>query len=421
MKRKYLQLGSILIAVVILLGSMGSALAAGTETTKKIEPGTTFTYTLYFDALEDAYASAQFNITISNKNNLEIQDTDTEDEGIDGITFTNEVIGGGKASSAMSDGRVTGYQVVYQTGFYSAGSKLENLENQFKQAMPVCTITFVYHGSEETTVTFDNLKVVCFTGEVDGDNVPVVDEKTFSDSEWSRTIKVSVPASDNDDGTSGDTNNGGTNGGGTSNNGTSDNNDGGDDDQGILGEKTIDFNDVQEGDWFYDAVEYAVDAGLFNGTSETTFDPNTPMTRAMFVTILYRLAGSPAVSGTNTFGDVASGEWYTDAVLWASENGVVTGYDSTTFGTNDIMTREQLVTMLYRYAEGRGYDVGQSGNLQAFTDASSISSYALEALQWAYAADIIHGRTATTLVPQGSATRAECAKLMMDFMENFVL
>ena len=403
MKRKYYRFVSLLAAVMLTLGSMSGALAVSGSTAQEVAPGTTtFTYTLEIDPIVEEYASAQFDITIGNDDKSGLD--------IDSITFSNDFR---TASQVTSSKAINGFEIEYQTGFISTANQFENTTTK-----PMCTITFSYTGSSAATVTFDNLKVWRLT-DAGGGNLSI-DEDAITG--WSRLLTVTRGDElASPGGTSGDTNNGGTNGGGTSNNGTSDNNDGGDDDQGILGEKTIDFNDVQEGDWFYDAVEYAVDAGLFNGTSETTFDPNTPMTRAMFVTILYRLAGSPAVSGTNTFGDVASGEWYTDAVLWASENGVVTGYDSTTFGTNDIMTREQLVTMLYRYAEGRGYDVGQSGNLQAFTDASSISSYALEALQWAYAADIIHGRTATTLVPQGSATRAECAKLMMDFMENFVL
>jgi hypothetical protein len=180
------------------------------------------------------------------------------------------------------------------------------------------------------------------------------------------------------------------------------------------------FTDVKTGDWFYDAVRYAVEKELFNGTSETTFAPNADMTRAMLVTVLHRLEGRPAVTGTNSFSDVKSGEWYTDAVIWATANGIVGGYGNDLFGTDDPITREQMATMLLRYAEYKKYDTAKANDLAVFTDANGIASYALDAMKWANAEGLITGRTATTLAPTGTATRAEVATILMRFAENVV-
>ena len=176
------------------------------------------------------------------------------------------------------------------------------------------------------------------------------------------------------------------------------------------------FTDVKETDWFYDAVAYAYTNGLFNGTSNTTFSPNDSMTRAMLATVLYRMADEPAGVGENApFTDVVMDSWYTDAVAWANENGIVSGYGNGLFGGNDSITREQLVVMLYRYAKFMKHDTAAAGDLSAFTDAGDASDWAVEALRWAYAEGLITGRTATTIVPQGTATRAEVATLLMRF------
>lgn len=125
----------------------------------------------------------------------------------------------------------------------------------------------------------------------------------------------------------------------------------------------INFTDVKESDWFYEAVKFAVENGLFKGTTETTFSPGQPMTRAMLVTVLHRLEGSPAVTGANNFTDVKNGEWYTNAVIWANANDIVSGYGNGLFGTNDPITREQMAAILYRYAGYKGYDVTAAANL----------------------------------------------------------
>lgn len=177
------------------------------------------------------------------------------------------------------------------------------------------------------------------------------------------------------------------------------------------------FTDVKEADWFYEAVQYVYEKGMMNGTGSTTFDPNGTTSRGMIVTILHRLEGTPSAAGT-AFTDVPAGQWYTDAVAWASANNIVGGYGDGTFGPNDPITREQMAAILYRYARYKGYDVSQSADLSKYTDAGQVSSYAKPALSWANAEGLINGVTQTTLVPQGNATRAQVATILMRFCEN---
>ena len=181
------------------------------------------------------------------------------------------------------------------------------------------------------------------------------------------------------------------------------------------------FTDVKEKDWFYEAVKYVVQKGLFAGTSETTFEPNLTMTRSMRVTVLYRLAGSPEVEGSSKFADVAPDAYYTDAVIWASQNGIVSGYDNGLFGTTDPISREQLATILYRYAQHMKYDVSLVKGLNDYTDSNQVSSYAVRAMQWAVANGIINGTSSTTLSPEGRATRSQAAVLLLRFDEKIAV
>ena len=180
------------------------------------------------------------------------------------------------------------------------------------------------------------------------------------------------------------------------------------------------FTDVTTDDWFYQAVEFAASNGLFGGMTDTTFGPNAAMTRAMLVTVLYRLEEEPDVTADNLFTDVADDEWYTDAVIWASENKIVGGYGGGLFGANDSITREQMATILYNYANYKDYDVTASADISAYTDADGISTWAESAMQWASAEELINGVTDTTLEPNGSATRAQVATIFMRFVENLV-
>ena len=177
------------------------------------------------------------------------------------------------------------------------------------------------------------------------------------------------------------------------------------------------FTDVDENDWFYDEVVYVYENGLMNGVENNQFAPNTATNRAMLATILYRLAGEPAVSGDLPFTDVESGTWYTDAVLWAAQNGIVNGLGENTFAPMNTLTREQLVTMLYRYAEAAGYDVSAAADLSGYPDAGKVQPYAQEAMSWAVAEGIVEGMDGN-LNPAGSATRAQIATILMRFCEG---
>ena len=156
---------------------------------------------------------------------------------------------------------------------------------------------------------------------------------------------------------------------------------------------------------------------MMDGIGNNLFSPNGTTTRAMIVTILHRLENQPA-SGSSTFTDVPANQWYTNAVAWAAANGIVDGYGDGRFGPNDTITREQMAAILYRYAQFKGYDVSNTGNLSGYTDAAQVSEWARTAMGWANAQGLITGNTATTLNPTGSATRAEVATILMRFVEN---
>ena len=179
------------------------------------------------------------------------------------------------------------------------------------------------------------------------------------------------------------------------------------------------FTDVKSGDWFYDAVKYAYENGLMNGTSETIFAPNGTMNRAMIVTVLYRLEKSPAVTAAAKFTDVPAGQWYSDAVAWAAANNIVNGYDETTFGPLNAVTREQMAAILYRYEQYKGLEnVTLEENLNRFPDKDKISAYAVPALQWAVGQKIINGNADGTLDPTGTATRAQVAQIFMNLLNK---
>ena len=183
------------------------------------------------------------------------------------------------------------------------------------------------------------------------------------------------------------------------------------------------FTDVVAGTWYYGAAAYAYNNGLFAGMTPTTFAPNATMTRAMLVSVLWRLAGAPAPKAPNTFVDVPDGAWYTDAVTWAAENGVVSGIGGSRFDPSGFVTREQTAEILYNYAHSKGYDVSARADLTVFQDAGSVSGWAEKALSWANAAGLINGTVRdgqTILDPQGSASRAQVAMILMNYVEHVV-
>lgn len=177
------------------------------------------------------------------------------------------------------------------------------------------------------------------------------------------------------------------------------------------------YTDVSAADWFSDEVEYAALGGLMNGVGSGQFAPEANTTRAEFAAVLYRLEGSPAVGSREPFSDVADGAWYQAAVAWAYQNGVVNGVTASAFDPDANITREQMVTMLHRYAN-RVQKTTASASLTRFADAGSVSDYALSAMQWAVGRDIISGMTPNTLSPQGLTTRAQIARVLQQFCET---
>ena len=177
------------------------------------------------------------------------------------------------------------------------------------------------------------------------------------------------------------------------------------------------FTDVHETDWFYNDVLFAYEEGLFAGTSDTTFSPNAAMTRAMLVTVLYRLEGEPTVYGRSGFSDVQYNSYYEDAVTWAADNGIVNGTSTTMFSPNANVTREQMAAILYRYAQYKKYNTAASSSLNGFTDHASVSGYATASLEWAVAEKMVNG-SAGKLMPTGNATRAQVAAILHRFVEN---
>ena len=181
------------------------------------------------------------------------------------------------------------------------------------------------------------------------------------------------------------------------------------------------FTDVSEKDWFYGDVMFVYENGLMLGTSKTLFSPHGTATRGMMATILWRMEGSPAPKGKNSFTDVEAGKWYADAITWTAENGIFAGYGKDKFGPDDPITREQLAAIFYRYADYKGYDLTVKGNLDKFKDADKITDYAKTAMQWAVSSGLVKGKSGNLLDPQGTATRAEIAAMLHRFIEKYEL
>lgn len=177
---------------------------------------------------------------------------------------------------------------------------------------------------------------------------------------------------------------------------------------------SLPFNDVSYGDWYYDAVQFVYSRGIMDGVDYYKFAPNGTITRGMILTMLWRMAGEPFEMPVTSFTDVEIGRYYTTAVAWACRNGIADGMGESTFGPNDAITREELVTLLYRYAQYFGHScIGTS--IEGFADAGSVSSYAYNAMCWAYKAGVVTGTTGSRLNPQGTASRAEAAQMIMSF------
>ena len=183
------------------------------------------------------------------------------------------------------------------------------------------------------------------------------------------------------------------------------------------------FTDVTKADWFYAEVNRAAQLGLFNGVGEASFDPEGRVSRAMLVTVLYRLAGEPEVEFKTCFLDVKKGLWYSDAVIWAYEEGITLGTDAAHFSPDAAVTREQTATFLCRYAQWEGYDVSARADLSGFPDEDAVSAYAEDAVSWAVANGLISGSAQNDtnyLLPGGTAIRAQSAAIMVRFFNAFV-
>ena len=185
---------------------------------------------------------------------------------------------------------------------------------------------------------------------------------------------------------------------------------------------TLPFSDIEKGTWHYEPACYVYQRGIMTGMDEVHFNPSGSVSRAQFAVILHRMNGEGSMSYWNAFPDIEAGTWYTDAVLWANSQGVVKGYDSGMFGPSDYITREQMATMLYRYAERQGYDVSEKVSYNYFADASRVSGFASDAMQWATGTGIISGKDSGTRIdPQGNTARIECAIMIERFEEKYVI
>lgn len=178
------------------------------------------------------------------------------------------------------------------------------------------------------------------------------------------------------------------------------------------------FTDVAETAWYYEAVQAVYKQGIMTGMTETLFEPELPTSRGMVVTMLYRMEGEPSTKAKETFTDVPVGRYYADAVAWCVENGIVTGYGDGTFRPDTRITREQLVTILYRYWAKKGYDVTERADLSGFFDEDRITGYAREAMEWANAVGLLHGADGGGIDPGGAATRGQVAAVLERLLAN---
>ena len=177
------------------------------------------------------------------------------------------------------------------------------------------------------------------------------------------------------------------------------------------------FSDVKEADWYYKSVKYTYENNLMEGTGKG-FEPESKMSRAMLVTVLYRMAKPGTCEKKHSFSDVPEGQWYTDAIAWAAENDIIRGISKTEFAPDKEVSREQMALILYRFAKSEGYDVSDMADISKFTDTKDVSDYALNAVRWANQSGLINGISETTLSPKTTATRAEVATILMRFCEN---
>ena len=368
LKRIIKQAGLALLCAFLLMGAAQAATITPSVTKVTLsENQTTFTVDVSM-AQEEAFAGAEFGVDLP------------EGVTVTGVTFLDEAIqNASKSPQIVKDGR-------YFFGFYDT-------KNSFSGSYAVARLTFSYAGKEDVTIALDYSKVVTVlgTGSTSGDTT----SSPF-------TVQVTRKEATQGGGS-------GTGGGTVIPGGDVDI----DDPDTPLTE--LPFVDVAADAWYAQAVAYVNEAGLMTGTGSTTFSPDIHTTRAMVATILYRIAGSPALEDENLgypYADVVADSWYGPAVYWARLHQVVNGVGNNLFDPHSPVTREQLVTMLYRYA-------GQpavTGDTSAFTDSDDVSDWAADAMAWAIESGIIAGMGNNTLAPQGFATRAQVATILMRYL-----
>lgn len=311
--------------------------------------------------------------------------------------------------------------------FYSDLSKIAGVEVFYKQNSANSITIYITSNINPLTTTGninlgiieanESFKITSATNmkTTDGINsqTPSIDNST-DDNDNSNDLDDSNNSSGSNNSNGSNSSSGSNNSGNSNNNNSNDNTD----NEPENTETTIQFTDVNENDWYYDAVKYVYANGLMSGVSDTTFAPNANTTRGMIVTVLYRMENQPNVTIDNSFNDVKSTDYYGNAIYWAKQNNIVSGYNSTTFAPNDNITREQMAAILYRYAAYKGYSVDKTSDLSNFNDTSNISNYALTPIKWAVSSGLISGMGDGTISPLGNASRAQIATILMRFIEN---
>ena len=366
------------VLATAMLASMAQA-AEITPSTVKVELDenqNTFTVDIHVNE-EEKFAGMEFGIDLPD--GVELTGVEYLDSAIKGASHTPVV-------TREEENRT-------YFGFYLG-------ENAFQGEYDVATLTFRYSGDADVEIVLGYSNVVSLDS----------NGETTSD-ETSNSFTIEVTREDNQGGSTG----GGSTGGGSTTGGNTGGQTDIGDDETPLG--SAPFTDVADDAWYKEAVDYVYANGLMSGTSATTFAPNMLLSRAMIAQVVHNLEDNPAAAEQGVFTDVAAGAWYANAVDWAAGEEIVSGYGNGKFGPEDNITREQMALILYGYAQYKGYDVSASGELSSFTDGASTSSWAAEAVQWAVGSGLLSGKGGGVLDPQGTATRAEVASILMRFCE----
>ena len=358
---------ALLSGVLLTAGAQAAVITTSTDQITLGENSNTFTLELRLEE-DKPFAGAEFGIDLPEKTTL--TQVDYLDQAIREASHTPEVV---------RDGRV-------YFGFYGAS-------NAFQGEYSVARLTFTYTGSEDALLSLGTSNVVTLN-----------EDGTTTGDTSSAPFQVKIEREESSGGSSGSGGSGGSERPEE------------DIDEGETPLNPGVFTDL-EGHWGKDAALRAVEMGLFSGTSATTFSPDMALSRAMLVTVLHRQEGTPAAAQA-AFQDVSAGSWYESAVNWAAAENIVSGVGEGCFAPDQAITREQLAVMLYRYEQYRGNAPASTGDLSAFVDRDQISPWAEEAMKWALGAGILSGKDVARLDPQGSATRAEAASILVRLLDR---